>query len=399
MPRPLRVQVEGAASYIYQDALEGIELFKNEEDYAAYIRLLKEYQDKYQFNLFSYALTPSKIHLLLEPTGDVSTSQIMRDITSRYSKYYNGCYDHTGSLFHGRFKTVLVEMGPALEEVKLYLTTLASSAAAWSVESAVVKDATSVVVSEGLAEALRGTAYGSAEFMEFVKQSSKPGHAVEAVSKAAPIQSSVFAQASAVATATKVVPVFSLGFAAAAGVLVVSSVIGTYLWTTRPAVYEKHAAKVESVKASPKTQTEAVVQPVLTEAKAAQRKLVIVLDGTEWNVQLIPTEGEDARNRKVEFDQLKFMSSRMASQKFTMTGFDAAHYTVSQTPEGVIVWETMQRNSNGEMVSWRGEWIGNEMKGVLSKQLLDGKSQVFNFVGTMRDANTGAAAGSAPKMI
>ena len=105
MPRPRRVHIEGAVSYIHQDAQEGIDLFKSDEDYAAYIRLLKEYQGKYQLELFSYALTPQKVHLLLEPKGEDSTSQFMRDVTSRYSKYYNGSYGHSGSLFHGDRKS------------------------------------------------------------------------------------------------------------------------------------------------------------------------------------------------------------------------------------------------------------------------------------------------------
>ena len=130
MPRPRRIQVEGAASYVHQEVLAGIDLFKTEDDFAAYVRLLKEYQSKYQFNLFSYALTPKKVHLLLEPTGEVSTSQFMRDLTSRYSKHYNGCYGHSGSLFQGRFKTVLVEIGEALKEVKGYLESLTPAPAA-----------------------------------------------------------------------------------------------------------------------------------------------------------------------------------------------------------------------------------------------------------------------------
>ena len=73
-----------------------IELFKTEEDTSAYIRLLKEYQTKYQFNLFSYALTSKKVHLLLEPLGDVSTSQFMRDLTSLGRGFHPGLLDGSG---------------------------------------------------------------------------------------------------------------------------------------------------------------------------------------------------------------------------------------------------------------------------------------------------------------
>lgn len=385
MPRPRRVHIEGAVSYIHQDAQEGIDLFKSDEDYAAYIRLLKEYQEKYQLELFSYALTPQKVHLLLEPKGEDSTSQFMRDVTSRYSKYYNGSYGHSGSLFHGRFKTVLVQKGMPFEEVKNYLSSLAASSQVTEAFAYAGNVLQEVNVQETLTDALRSTAYGSAEFVERVKDSMKAGHTADVASSG--LVSARLEKTPVLAASAKG---FSLGFTALAGTLIVATALGTNFWLAQPR-FEVNAA-VQNSEAEAAVNKESVSAETLVEAKS-EKKMVVILDGTEWNVQLIPTEGPDSRNRKVEFDQLKFSSNRVASQKFATNGYDAAHYTLSQTPEGVIVWETIQRNSNGEMVSWRGEWAGESMKGVLSRQLTDGKAQVFNFIGTLRDGSVGPAAG------
>ena len=43
------------------------------------------------------------------------------------------------------------------------------------------------------------------------------------------------------------------------------------------------------------------------------------------------------------------------------------------------MWETMQRNENGEVVLWRGEWRGDKMSGVMVVRASDGKARTFNF--------------------
>ncbi len=71
MPRPLRIQVEGAASYIHQEALAGIDLFKAEEDYAAYARL---------YRTCTISASEALTRLLVE------AEKTARDIHSRYAE-------------------------------------------------------------------------------------------------------------------------------------------------------------------------------------------------------------------------------------------------------------------------------------------------------------------------
>ena len=121
MPRPKRVHLNGALYYVTSRSLEGMSLFKDHEDYRTYLEFLKAYQAEFGFRLFAYSLLPNEVHLCLELTTRTTLSTIMHAMTSRYTKYHNKRYAHTGHLFGGRFKDVLMEKVPHLAKIVTYL--------------------------------------------------------------------------------------------------------------------------------------------------------------------------------------------------------------------------------------------------------------------------------------
>jgi hypothetical protein len=61
------------------------------------------------------------VHLLIEPAGDVTISEIMHVMSAGYTKYFNGRYDRSGSLFRSRFEATLVEKTAYLLETIRYI--------------------------------------------------------------------------------------------------------------------------------------------------------------------------------------------------------------------------------------------------------------------------------------
>lgn len=53
----------------------------------------------------AYCLMPNHFHILLTPLVDDGVSIFMKKVTTGYSMYFNKRYEHTGSLFEGRFKS------------------------------------------------------------------------------------------------------------------------------------------------------------------------------------------------------------------------------------------------------------------------------------------------------
>jgi putative transposase len=109
MGRMPRVYVEGALLYLNSKGDHDQDIFRDHEDYLAYLALIKRYKLQYNFKLFSFVLMPNHIHLLIELKQQGSISDIMHDLNSNYTKYFNSRYNRKGHLFQERYKMKLLE--------------------------------------------------------------------------------------------------------------------------------------------------------------------------------------------------------------------------------------------------------------------------------------------------
>lgn len=100
------------------------------------------------------------------------------------------------------------------------------------------------------------------------------------------------------------------------------------------------------------------------------------LNGHEWDVKLVPA-ADPKKGTPVE-DTLVFKDMKFESKGNASKGFVSTNYTITLQEGGPSVWETMQSNDKGETVNWRGEWEGDAMHGVMSKQS-GGKNEDFYF--------------------
>jgi putative transposase len=109
MGRMPRVYIEGALLYLTSRGGHNQDIFRGDEDYIACLELINHYKSQYGFKLFSFVLLPSHIHLLIEPRPRASVSDIMHDLNSNYTKYFNSRHGRKGHLFQERYKMKLLE--------------------------------------------------------------------------------------------------------------------------------------------------------------------------------------------------------------------------------------------------------------------------------------------------
>jgi len=121
MGRTPRIYIKGGLYFISTASSPNKKLFIDDVDCAKYMELLLKYKEQYGFRLFSYALIPKKVHLLIEPTSGGTISEIMHVITSTYTKYFNDRYGKKGRLFQGRFSATLAERSSYLAELTGYI--------------------------------------------------------------------------------------------------------------------------------------------------------------------------------------------------------------------------------------------------------------------------------------
>ncbi|MCX5666879.1 MAG: transposase [Candidatus Omnitrophica bacterium] len=121
MGRMPRIQIETAVYYILSGGDNNEPIFVAPEDSATYLDILAQYKTERQFKLFAYCLLPGTISLLLEPSPDTAIPEIMHNLNSKYTRYFNNKYNKTGHLFQERYRMVLAEKASKLLEMTAYI--------------------------------------------------------------------------------------------------------------------------------------------------------------------------------------------------------------------------------------------------------------------------------------
>ncbi len=120
MGRPLRVEYPGALYHITSRGNERRKIFKDKTDRITFLKILKDYHDRFGILLHSYVLMDNHYHLILEtPKGNLL--KVMHGINSRYTIYFNRRHKRTGHLFQGRYKAIIVDKDAYLIPLSRYV--------------------------------------------------------------------------------------------------------------------------------------------------------------------------------------------------------------------------------------------------------------------------------------
>jgi len=101
-----KIIFEGAIYHITQRAPGREILFVDEGDYLYFLKLLKEVTKKFNLEIFSFALLPNHLHLLLR-IRQKNLSLAMKNLFERYADYFNKKYKRKGHVFCGRYRASL----------------------------------------------------------------------------------------------------------------------------------------------------------------------------------------------------------------------------------------------------------------------------------------------------
>ena len=88
--------------------------------YQTSIDLLKDAHERFGCIIHCYCLMGNHYHLLLE-TPNANLSRIMRHINGVYTQFYNRLKQTDGSLFRGRFKSILVDKDAYILQLSRYI--------------------------------------------------------------------------------------------------------------------------------------------------------------------------------------------------------------------------------------------------------------------------------------
>lgn len=120
MSRPLRIEYEGAWYHVMNRGRRKEKIFFNEKDFEIFKKTLSEISHRYDIKIHAYVLMSNHYHLLIN-TPRANLSRAMRHLNGTYTQRFNKKHKIDGSLFRGRFKSILVNSEEYLLELVRYI--------------------------------------------------------------------------------------------------------------------------------------------------------------------------------------------------------------------------------------------------------------------------------------
>ena len=102
----MKIIVEDGIYHVTQRAPGNELIFIEDNDYLRFVSLLKETVQKFQLELFCFALLPNHLHLLLK-IKEKNLSEAMRYLFKRYAQWFNVKYERKGHVFCGAYRAAL----------------------------------------------------------------------------------------------------------------------------------------------------------------------------------------------------------------------------------------------------------------------------------------------------
>ncbi len=120
MARTSRIKYEGAWYHVMNRGAGKKNIFHGKKYYQLFLKILGEIHDRHQIKVHAYCLMPNHYHLLINtPLGNISKG--MKYLNGVYTQQYNKLQKTDGSLFRGRFKSILADANEYLLALSRYI--------------------------------------------------------------------------------------------------------------------------------------------------------------------------------------------------------------------------------------------------------------------------------------
>ena len=115
MPRKPRDFVDGGIYHVFNRGNNRRDLFRCEEDFDYFLKLVRSAQEKYRITIFHYCLMTNHFHILLRSEIKEDLPAFMHWLQLGYNRYFKKKYDTIGHIFQERFRS------PRISEESYYL--------------------------------------------------------------------------------------------------------------------------------------------------------------------------------------------------------------------------------------------------------------------------------------
>ena len=120
MARALRINVAGAWYHVMNRGHRGVELFLDEADRRRFLGAVGELPERFGLEVHAFVLMANHYHLLVR-TSEPNLSEAIRWLNVIYAVKFNWAHRWRGTVFQGRFKSVLIQQESKAQEVARYI--------------------------------------------------------------------------------------------------------------------------------------------------------------------------------------------------------------------------------------------------------------------------------------
>jgi len=109
MPRIVRGIGDNIVYHVINRGNGRQEVFYKEQDYEAFMRLLKEAKERYPVKIFGYCLMPNHFHMVVNPERGEELSRWMQWLMTSHVRRHHRHYESSGHVWQGRFKSFMIQ--------------------------------------------------------------------------------------------------------------------------------------------------------------------------------------------------------------------------------------------------------------------------------------------------
>jgi REP element-mobilizing transposase RayT len=112
---------KGMYYHIYNRGISKSPIFREEGNYLFVIGKMKEVCRENQLSMIAYCLEPNHYHFSVRQDGEHPAGNLSQFVFNSYTKAYNKKYEHSGTLFEGRFRAKAIQTSSHLLHLCRYI--------------------------------------------------------------------------------------------------------------------------------------------------------------------------------------------------------------------------------------------------------------------------------------
>lgn len=120
MAREARLHIPYALYHVSLHSNASESLFVDKQDGLTFYKLLAEGKQKFGHDILGFCLLDDQVHLAIK-IAEQPLSQIIHNLTFRYTRWFNSRHQRSGHLFAGRYKATVVQVEKYLPDLIRYL--------------------------------------------------------------------------------------------------------------------------------------------------------------------------------------------------------------------------------------------------------------------------------------